>query len=81
MNDFSLIKQLEDLDNSGDKSSSPSVAIKYQQYELDVEKRTQKVNIPLREAEAFEEAITSLSEPLTRDVLRRLLREFRGVRG
>lgn len=80
MKDLPLIEQLNSLDKNEEQSTLPS-SIKYQQYELEVDKAAQIVNIPLREAQAFEDAITKIKEPLTRSTLKSLLREFRGIRG
>ena len=78
MQDFSLIQR---LDKEKDVPSSPMAeGISYQQYELEVDGKVQVVNIPLRETEAFEHTITESEGLLTRKMLKRILREYRGVR-
>lgn len=79
MEDFSLIKRLNNIED--DKISPLAEGISYQQYEIEVDGNVQLVNIPLREAENFENAITEHKDPLTRKTLKVLLREYRGVRG
>ncbi len=79
MKDFSLIKRLNE---STDEETSPlATGISYQQYEIEVDGVAQLVNIPLREADCFETAVTEQKNPLTRKTLKLLLREYRGVRG
>ncbi len=79
MDDFSLIKRLNEKE---DNNTSPLAdGVPYQQYEIDVDGKVQLVNIPLRESENFETAITEHNKPLTRKSMKLFLREFRGVRG
>jgi len=79
MKEFSLIKQLDDEDK--DSSRILPDGIEYQQYELHVEGNDRVVNIPVREALNFEKVVTEMTDPLTRNTLKQLLREFRGIRG
>lgn len=76
MNEFSLIKQLE----SGEEPKKPVSTIKYQQYELVVEGKEMIVNIPKREAEAFEIAVGELNTQINRPMMQNMLRTFRGTR-
>lgn len=79
MKAFTLIKQLQEPE---DKAVSPlPPGIKYQLYELDIQGDTRRVYIPLREADAFEEAVQQIEEQLTTSTLSKLLRQFRGIRG
>lgn len=79
MENFSLIKK---LDEQKDADPSPlAESIPYQQYELEVDGKVQVVNIPIKEIDAFENTIVETKEPLTRKSLKRILREHRGVRG
>lgn len=78
MKDFPLIRQLDHPEE--DKPSSTS-GIKYQQYELEIQGNPRVINIPLRETEAFEQALENLETDLDEDALRTLLRNFRGIRG
>lgn len=79
MKDFSLIKQLDEDDKEASRILPDG--IEYQQYELHVEGNERVVNIPIREAERFEQAVTEMTESLNRTTLKQLLREFRGIRG
>ncbi len=78
MKDFSLLKRLNKTKT--EKTSPLAEGISYQKYEVEVDSKVQLVNIPLRESENFEKAITEHKKPLTRKSLKILLREFRGVR-
>ncbi len=80
MKDFPLIIDL----NAPILSTEPSPlgeGIQYQQYEVEVEGTLQLINIPAREIDNFEKAITENINPFTRKSLKVLLREYRGVRG
>jgi len=77
MTDFSLIERL----NKKEDESPLAKGVQYQQYELEVDGKQQTVNIPLREAENFEEFVVNNNNPLTRKSLKGILRQFRGVRG
>ncbi len=78
MKDFSLITQLNENTNS---TITPTNNIEYQQYELQVDGKDQVVNIPIRESVNFENTVTEMETPITRVVLKNLLRTFRGTRG
>ena len=79
MSMFSLIKHL----NEGDSTQKSPLAggIPYQQYDIMVDNIEQCVNIPLKEAAAFEDALNNQTTQLTRQTLKVLLRTHRGVRG
>lgn len=79
MEDFSLIKRLNETKD--DESSPLAEGISYQQYEIEVDGHSQIINIPLREAEKFENAVIEEKNPLTRKTLKLLLRNHRGIRG
>jgi len=79
MQDFSLIRQLDKKEDT--KSSPLAEGVSYQQYELEVDGKVQVVNIPLKETDAFENTIVETKGSLTRPILKRILREHRGVRG
>jgi len=79
MKDFSLLKRLNDTKD--EKLSPLAEGISYQGYEIEVDGVVQSVNIPLRESENFESAVTNHKNPLTRKTLKLLLREYRGIRG
>lgn len=76
MHQFSLIKQLE----SGIPPKNATSNIDYQTYELVVEGKTKRVNIPTRESNNFEQTVSELTEKIDNRILRKLLREFRGTR-
>lgn len=77
MSKFSLIQQLEQPKAPVAESSG----IQYQQYELEVEGTDRVINIPLREAENFETAVGELTTDIDGPTLKKLLRQFRGIRG
>ncbi|MGI0075920.1 MAG: hypothetical protein ACREAU_00760 [Nitrosopumilaceae archaeon] len=53
--------------------------IKYQEYTVQLEENEfQGIGIPLRECSAFEETMSDMSN-ITRESLRDLLREYRGI--
>ena len=79
MKNFSLLKKLNELKDS--KKLPLAEGIKYQQYELEVDGKPQIVNIPLKETEQFEKTITKINVPITRKMLKKILREHRGIRG
>jgi hypothetical protein len=76
MSTFSLIKQLDAA-----KPISKLNNINYQSYELVVENQTQKIKIPKRVATQFENEISTLTEQINNTTLKKLLRDFRGIRG
>ncbi|MCK5020418.1 MAG: hypothetical protein KAS32_25505 [Candidatus Peribacteraceae bacterium] len=76
MKKFSLIKQLD----AGEQPIDEASKIDYQQYELIVEGKTQRVNIPRRESKPFETEVAKLTEKIDSNILRKLLRTFRGTR-
>jgi len=78
MHEFSLIKQLNTVEVK--KPCGLAEGIEYQQYELTVEGGLITVNIPLRESERFETVLTKSDNEITRQSLKILLREFRGIR-
>jgi len=78
MHDFSLIKQLNTVDVK--QPCGLAEGIVYQQYELKIEGGLVTVNIPLRESEHFETALSKHDSEITRQSLKLLLREFRGIR-
>jgi len=74
---FSLISEYNNIIKEAPKQKSNKT--KYQEYIIEVESKECSVYIPLRECENFENVIseeTSIDE----DQLRRLMREFRGIR-
>jgi hypothetical protein len=78
---FSLLKQLEELKKNPDAHKSPlPKGIKYEQRTLMVESQEVTVFIPLREATAFDQAITEQGKYLSRYDLSTLLRKHRGIR-
>lgn len=62
------------------KKQDLSPKIQYTQFELDVENQTIMVNIPVREGQNFQNDLIKINEPLTIDLLKPLLRKFRGTR-
>ena len=78
MSNFSLIKQLQQ-GPSTEKQCLPK-GIKYQEYEIEPKDGTMTVFIPLKEAEAFEQALQEINILLRSDV-RNLLRAHRGIIG
>jgi len=78
MHEFSLIKQLNNVEVK--QPCGLAEGIRYQQYELTVEGGIITVNIPLRESEHFETALSERNTIITRQSLKILLREFRGIR-
>lgn len=77
MDKFSLIKELKN-DKQPPESKLPS-GIQYQQYEVEVDNKLLIVNIPLREAERFEQ-LMSENETISGRVFKSVLREVRGIR-
>lgn len=55
--------------------------IQYTEFQLDVDNHSLVVNIPVRESQNFEADLQQIKEPLTIDLLKPLLRKFRGIRG
>jgi len=79
MKEFSLIKKLNH--SKAEKQSPMAEGVDYQKYEVEVDGKVQIVNIPVREIDNFENAVTEQKNPLTRKSLKLILREHRGVRG
>lgn len=84
MTEFSLFRKLLDpntqIIESVTKKLENAPKIRYQQYEVDIDKQTITVNIPIRECDEFEAEIANLSESLTESGLRNMLRKFRGIK-
>jgi len=57
----------------------PKSSISYQQYDLIIGQETQCVLIPVRECENFEQSLETVDE-LTSDILRDILRKYRGIK-
>ena len=76
MSDFPLIKLLHNPPEA--KKSLLPEGIKYQRYEIVPKEGTMTVYIPMRECEAFEEALMEYKVLLRSDV-RSLLRTHRGI--
>ncbi len=82
MSSVPLLNQLnKKLNEDPANASALAEGIKYQEYELEVDGNPATVNIPLREASNFEARIVNITTPLTRKLVKMLLREFRGIRG
>lgn len=81
MNGFSLIKQINEGKKEVVDDSPLAAGIQYQQYELEVEGKERVINIPLREADNFEQAVGELKQDIDSATLKQLLRDFRGIRG
>lgn len=81
MSDFSLIKQMNEGKDEQKETSPFPKGVRYQQYELEVDGAERVINIPLRESENFEAAVGALTSDITGPVLKKLLRDFRGIRG
>lgn len=81
MSKYSLIKQLNEAEKQKDapKSTMPT-GLPYQEYEIEVDGKERLINIPLREADAFETAVSEMGE-IDGPALKTLLRQFRGLRG
>ena len=80
MKEFSLLQQLED-EKHGIRQEDPfAPGTQYQEYTVEAEKQEYKIYIPLRECEAFEQALSTQAKYLDREDLRRLLRKYRGIR-
>ena len=77
MSKYSLLQGLE----SPNTPAMESTGIQYQQYELEINGTDRVINIPLREAENFETAVGELTTDLDGPTLKKLLRQFRGIRG
>jgi len=78
MSMFSLIKQLNDVDDT--KKTTLAKGVPYQQYDIMVDGVEQCVNIPLKEAANFEKQVEKLTTEMTRQALKVLLRNHRGLR-
>lgn len=76
MSGYSLITQLNTPEHPKDKPPN----IDYQKYEIVVDGKEQKINIPKRESELFETTVATLTQQIDRNMLRCLLRQFRGTR-
>jgi hypothetical protein len=78
MSEYSLIKQLQNPPTE-EKPRLPR-GLDYQEYVVEPQEGNMTVFIPIRETEAFEEAIKEHTVLLRSDV-RRLLRAHRGIIG
>lgn len=77
---FSLLQQLDEAQTIPVKQSPFPKGVEYQEYELDVEGNDQTVFIPLKECDAFEAALSQQTKYLSRDDLRDILRNHRGIK-
>lgn len=76
---FSLLQRLNESNPPKEASLLPS-GVEYQEYLLEVESKDQTIFIPLKECDAFEAAISRQPKYLTRDDLRDILRNHRGIK-
>ncbi len=77
MKSFKLIHELQH--NKPIVVEQQSNPIKYQQYDLQLGTQTQRVWIPIRECEAFEQTLVNIDD-ITIDTLQNVLRRHRGVK-
>lgn len=77
---YSLIKQLEELEKNPVKPSPLPKRANYSQHTVIVENEDVEVFIPVRESDAFIEAVSKQGKYLKRDTFKELMRKHRGVR-